>query len=242
MAKDRENLRFLLVNTRLAQKMIDHERGCLARAAGLRLDQIQVLDATKDDLDPSVLDGIDGVFIGGTGDYSVANDRPAFFEPLCRLTMAMLEQEVPSMGLCYGFHLMAHALGGRVETREDLEETGTYEVQLTEGGRQDPLLNELPGRFLAQQGHHDVVLEMPDSVVRLAASERCYWQAFRIPGKPFYGLQFHPELGREDFMLRMQTYADSYAATPEVYAAIDARVKETNIQEVIRRFIERFVL
>ena len=99
--------------------------------------------------------------------------------------MALLEREVPSMGLCYGFHLMAHALGGRVETREDLEETGTYEVQLTEGGRQDPLLEDLPGRFLAMQGHHDVVLEMPDTVVRLAASERCYWQAFRIPDKPF---------------------------------------------------------
>ena len=43
-------------------------------------------------------------------------------------------------------------------------------------------------------------------------------------------------------MLRMQTYADSYAATPEVYAAIDARVKETHIQDVISTFIERFIL
>lgn len=241
MPKDRHDLRILLVEARLDQRMIDHEHTCLARAGRLALGQFDILDVTKDTVGPEVLQKVDAVFIGGTGDYSVAQDRPEFFQPLVDFTQELLEQGVPTLGLCYGFHLMAHAVGGRVETREDLEETGSYEVRLTEAGLSDPILGFLGERFYAQQGHHDVVIEMPDNFVRLADSERCYWQAFRHPDKPYYGLQFHPELMREDFMMRMRAYAASYASTPEIFAAIDARVRPTFHQRVIRAFLDRFV-
>lgn len=242
MPKQRDELRFLLIECRLDQRMIDHERDCLARAGQLSPEQIEILDLTKQPIEAELLERYDGVFIGGTGDYSVAQDRPGFFEPLVDLTREMLTKKVPLMGLCYGFHLMAHAVGGRVETREDLEETGTYQVNLTSDGQQDEILGGLTPTFPAQQGHHDVVMDMPGEFVRLAGSERCRWQAFRHPEAPYYGLQFHPELRREDFMLRMQVYAQSYASTPEAYAEIDARVKETENQEVIKAFVDKIVM
>lgn len=241
MSQPRENLRFLLLECRHNLQMIEHERDCLARAAGLSPDQFRIIDLTQETLDIEEASGYDAIFIGGTGDYSVAQDRPQFFENLVEATRTFLERDVPTMGLCYGFHLMAHAVGGKVETREDLEETGTYDVTLTDSGQHDPILEMLPRTFPAQQGHHDVVLSMPEQYVRLASSERCHWQAFRHPEKPYYGLQFHPELRRQDFMLRMEVYAESYASTPEKFAAIDAQVKETENQEVIRRFIDVIV-
>lgn len=217
--------------------MEQHELGCLVRAGELDPSDFRILNVTKEPLTPELYRKYDAVFIGGTGDFSVAQDRPEWFDSLVEWTRGLLENDVPALGLCYGFHLMAHAVGGEVMTRPDLEETGTFDVRLTEEGEKDELLSLLPGKFLAQQGHHDVVLSMPEPFLRLADSERCLWQAFRYPSKPFYGLQFHPELRREDFMDRMRAYADSYASTPEVFEKINQQVKETRNEAVIQSFL-----
>lgn len=233
--------RYLLIETRLDEAMREHELGCLVRASGLESSAFKMLNATTEPVDESLYEEFDAVFIGGTGDFSVAQDRPDWFEPLVEWTRGLLERDVPSLGLCYGFHLMAHAVGGEVQTRPDLEETGTYEVTLTPQGQQDVILESLPKTFPAQQGHHDVVLSMPEGWIRLAESERCFWQGFRHPQKRFYGLQFHPELRRSDFMDRMLHYAESYAATPEVMERINSRVKETQNEEVVKAFLRRVV-
>lgn len=229
--------RFLLISTRLDNFMEEHELSCLVRAGDLKREDFRIVNVIKEPLTEDLYQ-YEAVFIGGTGDFSVAQDRPPWFDKLTRWTAGLLERGVPSLGLCYGFHLMAHALGGEVKTRPDLEETGTFEVRLTEAGKNDEILSCLPGKFLAQQGHHDVVLSMPGEWVRLADSERCHWQAFKHPEKPFYGLQFHPELRREDFMDRMRAYSESYASTPEVFEKINEQVKETENEEVIKSFLK----
>lgn len=217
--------------------MQQHELKCLIRAGALQESDIHMLDATKEPLGEEHYQDYDAVFIGGTGDFSVAQDRPEWFNSLTEWTAGLLEREVPSLGLCYGFHLMAHAVGGEVNTRPDLEETGTFEVCLTPEGQDDEILSCLPANFLAQQGHHDVVMSMPGEWIRLADSERCHWQAFKHPSKPFYGLQFHPELRKEDFMDRMRAYSESYASTPGALDEINRQVRETNNEEVIKSFL-----
>lgn len=229
--------RYLLVSTRLDKFMQDHELGCLVRAGELKLEDFRIFNATSEPITPELSQQYDAIFIGGTGDFSVATDRPDWFNKLVGWTQGLLEDGVPTLGLCYGFHLMAHAVGGEVKTRPDLEETGTFEVRLTQAGTDDEILKCLPSRFLAQQGHHDVVVSMPQEWIRLADSERCHWQAFKHPEKPFYGLQFHPELRREDFMDRMRAYAESYASTPEVFEEINNQVKQTHNEEVIQSFL-----
>jgi len=242
MPEARQKLKFLLFEARLEQDMVEHERGCLARAGKLPEESWTVIDMTRHVPRLDMLNGIDAMFIGGTGDYSVAKDRPAFLEPLAEVTLAALDKGLPALGLCYGFHLMAKAVGGRVVRSPEQGETGTFEVILTEEGRKDTILGHLPERFLAQQGHNDVVEEVPAPFVWLATSQRCRWQALKHPTRPFYGLQFHPELGREDFMVRMRKYAHEYAATPDRYRQIDEQVKETCIQDVIEKFIDQIVV
>jgi GMP synthase (glutamine-hydrolysing) len=238
----RSELKFLLLEARLDQEMIEHEQACIAKSGFLESSQLQIVDLTTSEPSPSLLDGIDGVFIGGTGDYSVAKDRPAFFEPLVKFTQLCLEESVPTLGLCYGFHLMAEAVGGRVVRDASKGESGTFEVVLTELGKSDILLRDFPEKFLAQQGHNDVVEDVPAPFEWLATSERCRWQGLKHPSKPFYGLQFHPELGRDDFMLRMRKYAHEYADTPERFKEIDDQVKETTVQGIIKNFVDKIVV
>jgi GMP synthase (glutamine-hydrolysing) len=242
MSLQRNQLKFVIFEARLDQEMVEHERSCVARAGQLSPDQILVVDLTKVLPTLDMLEGVDCMMIGGTGDYSVAKDRPAFFKPLVEVTLAALERGLPSLGLCYGFHLMAEAVGGRVVRSPQQGETGTHEVRLTQAGKDDVVLRDMPARFLAQQGHNDVVEDVPAPFIRLAESERCFWQAFCHPEKPFYGFQFHPELGREDFMVRMRKYAHEYAQTPEKFQEIDDQVKETAIQAVVSNYIDRIVL
>ncbi len=237
----RSDLSLLLLETRHNPAMIDHERSCLLRAGVLQPQQIVVHNLLEEPCERSILRGHHAVVIGGTGDYSVAHDRPAFFQPLVDLTRYLLEIGMPTLGLCYGHHLMGHAVGGEVRTRPDMGETGTFEMELTPEGRADAILGHLPDRFLAQQGHNDVILSLPDEFLVLARSRRCACQALRHRSQPFYGLQFHPELHREDLMRRMLAYADNYASTPERLREIEAMVRETTIDDVIEKFIDRIV-
>ena len=109
--------RFLLVSTRLDDFMQNHELKCLLRAGELEPSDFRLLNVTREPLNKELYDQYEAVFIGGTGDFSVAQDRPDWYRPLSDWTKGLLEHNVPSLGLCYGFHLMAEAVGGEVQTR-----------------------------------------------------------------------------------------------------------------------------
>jgi GMP synthase (glutamine-hydrolysing) len=95
-------------------------------------------------------------------------------------------------GICFGHQLLAQALGGRVEKCPKGWELGTASVSLSREALQDPLFAGLPGEFLAQQSHGDVVVELPAGAVQLARNAHWPIQAFRL-GEKIWGTQFHPE-------------------------------------------------
>lgn len=237
----REHIRILLVEARLDQAMIDHEKACLLRAGHLSPEQIVPVSILPDGPVIDLADGYDAVILGGTGDYSVVQDHPSFYEPLLAFVHHLLDKSIPTLGLCYGHQLMGQAFCGRVETHHDRSETGTYQMFLTESGVADPLLKDLPWTFLAQQGHHDMVMDMPSDFTRLAFSFRCPWQAMKHKTKPMYGFQFHPELCRDDLVQRMRRYASTYADTAEKLQEVIDAIKETDNQSVIANFIDCLV-
>lgn len=239
----RDQIRLALLAVRQDQRMVTHEVECLLRAGGLEPSQLDVINVLQEVPTLATLAPYHGVLIGGTGDYSVSTHRhELWYAPLRQLAIDLLESGKPLLGLCYGFHLMADAVGGDVQKRVDLGESGTFGVELTEEGRRDILFAGMPPAFEAQQGHNDVVLSVPSPYVRLASSERCYWQGFRHPDVPFYGLQFHPELGRDDLLLRMRSYSSAYASTPERYKEIEDAIRPTCAEPVIRQFVDGVVI
>ena len=62
--------------------MQEHELTCLVRAGGLTPEDFRVFDATSEPVSEELYDQYDAVFIGGTGDFSVAQDRPEWFDSL----------------------------------------------------------------------------------------------------------------------------------------------------------------
>ena len=101
----------------------------------------------------------------------------------------IFELGVPVLGICYGMHLMAQQLGGRVE-RTGVSEFGRREVR-TEGGE---LFNGLPVDQTCWMSHRDSVTAPPEGARVVAGSPTTPVAAFEDPDRGLYGVQFHPEV------------------------------------------------
>ena len=109
------------------------------------------------------------------------------------LLHAVVERELPILGVCLGAQLLAVALGARVE-KGSRPEVGVGEVRLTRDGRGDPVLAPAGPTVPVVHWHEDT-FEIPKSAVRLADSALYPNQAFRV-GRSGYGFQFHVEVDR----------------------------------------------
>jgi len=161
-------------------------------------------------LGPALLERADAVLVGGSGHYSSLDDHQGIRAGVDFLG-DVAASGFPTFASCFGFQCMVIALGGEVIRDEERSEVGTFELELTPDGAADPLFGSLPARFLAQEGHKDRALRLPAGVENLARSERCPYQALRVPGKPVYATQFHPELAWTDQRLRFERYFEEYA-------------------------------
>jgi GMP synthase (glutamine-hydrolysing) len=102
----------------------------------------------------------------------------------------IFETGVPILGICYGMQLGAHVLGGRVKPAA-AREFGRAKLKVTSD---DPLLRGLPNDTTVWMSHGDQVFELPPEFVPLAATPTCPLAATRHKTRPFYGVQFHPEV------------------------------------------------
>jgi GMP synthase (glutamine-hydrolysing) len=104
-------------------------------------------------------------------------------------------RDVPLFGVCLGAQTLAHAFGARVQ-RNGSELAGFYDTELTDAGRDDPVLGVLPPRFEAFNGNA-YRFDFPDTATPLATGP--VPQAYRI-GDRAWAVQFHPEIRRENVM------------------------------------------
>lgn len=197
---------FLLLQVRNADDpMRQQEVDCFARALHCEANRIRVYDLLSGVPTLDLLDHVDVVLLGGSGDYSVAEGGD-WLPPVLEAMRALFDLSKPTFASCWGFQALAKAMGGNVVTDMSRAELGTVEVFLTDEGLADPLFAPLGDRFLAPMGHQDCVVQLPPGAVRLASSEKVENQAFRFPGKPIYCTQFHPELDREALVQRVRAY------------------------------------
>ena len=180
------------------------------------------------------------MFIGGAGEYSALHHHP-FTDSLAELSLRLIDEGIPFLGSCWGHQFLGRLLGGELVHDRARAEVGTYTVQVSKAGRQDPLFAELAPEFEAQLGHHDQLAQLPPGTVALATSSRCPYQAFRIPGKPIYGTQFHIEMDKEAMRQRLDMYREVYAAEPSLYDAIAQRLRPSPAADrLLLRFLELF--
>ena len=205
--------RILLLQARDAgDPMLEHELQCFVDVVGVARERFEPLNMAAED--PNTwpkLAQYDAVMVGGSGEYSVVTGGFAWHRPMLDYVLESVEHELPFFGSCFGFQALVQALGGKLVADPSMSEVGTFKVQLSEDGAADPLFGDLPGTFDAQFGHNDSAVELPQGVLRLASTERCAYQAIRLPGRPAWATQFHPELNDQANMTRYVRYLVNYA-------------------------------
>jgi GMP synthase (glutamine-hydrolysing) len=108
---------------------------------------------------------------------------------------AIFELGVPTLGICYGFQMMAAALGGTV-AHTGQREYGSTELTVTEPG---VLLEGQPATQTAWMSHGDSVSKAPDGFDVLARSAATPVAAFASDERKLYGVQWHPEVKHSAF-------------------------------------------
>lgn len=98
---------------------------------------------------------------------------------------------VPILGVCYGAQLLAHKEGGEL-SKSSHREYGR--ANLTHIDTHYDLLKELTLGSQVWMSHGDTITKLPDQFELIAHTESIPVAAFKIQGKPIYGIQFHPEV------------------------------------------------
>jgi GMP synthase (glutamine-hydrolysing) len=106
------------------------------------------------------------------------------------LDPAILDMEVPILGICYGMQLIAKHSGGHVKGAE-CREYGRS--QLTVDDNAD-LFKDVPQNFVVWMSHGDRVEKLPDGFTALAKTPDCPYAAVRHKNGRLFGLQLHPEV------------------------------------------------
>lgn len=204
------------------------ERSSFAKMAGIAEEFVLPYDLLANTPTLTTIRRYDALMIGGSGDYYVSKGNLPNFQAVLEMLGETVAVGHPTFASCFGFQMLVQALGGEIIYDSDNMEVGTYELALTPDGRSDDLFKFLPLKFQAQLGRKDRAARLPDGTHHLARSDRAPYQALRIPGKPIWATQFHPELTKETNLARFRRYMAGYASL----------LDPVDMEETLRRFKE----
>jgi len=158
-----------------------------------------------------------------------------------RLFDEIVPNDIPFLGACSGNGLLGSYLGTSISTRYG-EAVGCVKLDITDGGKADPLLSGFPEQITVLSGHKEACDTVPDSAVLLMTGNACPVQMFRV-GSNVYATQFHPEGDSDGFTLRIHAYKHhGYFEPHEADCLIGAVCEEetTYAQEILLRFVNRY--
>ena len=104
--------------------------------------------------------------------------------------------DFPILGICAGHHFMARHFGGMVKPAK-LPEFGRVKLYVLKDDEE--IFTKVPQRSIVWESHNDEVVTLPMNFELLAESENCKIQAMKHTQKPFYGIQFHPEVEHTEY-------------------------------------------
>jgi GMP synthase-like glutamine amidotransferase len=151
--------------------------------------------AVRLDLNEPIPDlaGFDALWVmGGPQDVWQEAEHPWLIAEKAAIREAVVARAMPFLGICLGHQLLASALGGTVGPAAE-PEIGVFEVAISDGAANDPMLSGLPARAPFLQWHRAEVQRPPEGARVLAASPRCAIQALAV-GERALGLQCHAEV------------------------------------------------
>jgi GMP synthase (glutamine-hydrolysing) len=97
---------------------------------------------------------------------------------------------VPVLGICYGMQIGSHLLGATVSPAPS-REYGRAQLDVKDAS---DLLAGLPSHTSVWMSHGDQVTKSIEDFTVLATTPTCPFAAVRHKKRPFFGVQFHPEV------------------------------------------------
>jgi len=103
---------------------------------------------------------------------------------------AVFDLGVPILGICYGVHLFAHLLGGKVERSNRRE----YGIAHLDHNGSNGLLDGVDSHTQVWMSHGDAISILPAGFNIIGQTENCAYAVIENPDAQLYGVQFHPEV------------------------------------------------
>lgn len=122
------------------------------------------------------------IFTGGPG--SVYDDNAPKVRP------EILDMGIPILGICYGMQMAAQAFGAEISPAES-REFGRATLTIN---TPNVLLKNVPAETSVWMSHGDQLKDPGGDFVALGSTPTCPFAAVHHRKKPFYGVQFHPEV------------------------------------------------
>jgi len=105
----------------------------------------------------------------------------------------IFELGLPILGICYGAQLMTTQLGGKVE-KTDKREFGKANLDINYTAGLFAGMETNQPEYQVWMSHGDLIEALPKNFEVSATSQHSPNAAFHHPEKPFFGVQFHPEV------------------------------------------------
>jgi GMP synthase (glutamine-hydrolysing) len=128
------------------------------------------------------------------------------YEPLNLTTdyVALMNYDVPTLGICLGYEIIAVANLGRIKKLEKYNQR-LEPVRITEP--KDPIfLGLIAEEVMLRKQHSYYVWKLPKDFVKLGESDTCDIEIIKHKNKPIYGFQSHPEVSGVNGLLIMRNF------------------------------------
>jgi GMP synthase-like glutamine amidotransferase len=222
------------------------ERACIEREVGIYcdLEYVVATDGSVDWEHPEALMQVySAVIIGGSSEFYFDGGKDkednarktsyVFLERFSPLFKYIFDNDIPTLGICYGHQLLGAFAGAEVVCDKTQGKTCSHLVKLIVNKQDHFLFSDLPEEFFAHYGHKDSLISVPDGAVLLMnGGDQCRVSALQYKNN-IYSTQFHPELSFGDMVDRIKN-APGYL--PEGVAAEEIFKDEPHSNLILQNF------
>ena len=238
----------LILQLRPEDATADSEYACFLKYGQLQAEDTRRIRIEKNGIPDDInLDDYCAIIVGGSPfDISTPENKKTGIQKKIeadfnRLLEQVVTRDFPFLGACSGNGLLGTYLGTPITTKYR-EAVGCVTLDITEAGSKDKLLEGFPQKIDVLLGHKEACDATPEGATLLMAGSRCPVQMFRV-GDNVYATQFHPEGDTEEFILRIDTYANHGYFEPHEADELKKRVSQKPTpyaQAILTRFVERY--
>jgi len=235
----------LILQLRPENITADSEYTCFLKYGQLKAEDTHRIRIEKNGIPGDLeLDDYCAIIVGGSPfDISTPENKKSSIQKKIeadfnRLLEQVVSCDYPFLGACSGSGLLGLYLGTPITTKYG-EAVGCVTLDITDAGSRDKMLEGFPSRIDVLLGHKEACDYTPAGAVLLMTGSDCPVQMFRV-GENVYATQFHPEGDSEEFILRIDTYANHGYFEPHKAEALKKEVSRKPTpyaQEILRRFV-----